>query len=77
MPSSLEQLTKDAMDLHPPQKLALAERLLASAETELDPEADAAWEPEIQDRIRAIDEGRATGIPHDEVMRAAEKLLHP
>ena len=77
MPTTLEQVTKDAMDLAPRQKLALAEFLLESAETATDPEAEAAWDSEIRDRIRAIDEGRVTGIAYEDVMRAAERRLLP
>ena len=65
------------MELAPRQRLALAEFLLESAEPAVDPEADRAWEAEIQERIRAIDEGRAVGVDYEEVMRAAEKRLAP
>ena len=75
MPKPLEEVTKDAMDLPPRQRLALAELLLGSADTAADPDAEAAWDSEIRDRIRAIDEGHVTGIPYDEVIRAAEMRL--
>lgn len=77
MPTMLEQVTKDAMDLPARQKLALAEFLMASAEAEADPEAEAAWDSEIRDRIRAIDAGRVTGVSYEAVMRAAEQRLVP
>ena len=77
MPTTLEQITKDAMELAPRQKLALAEFLLESADAAPDPEAEAAWDSEIRDRIRAIDEGRVTGIAYEDVMRAAEQRLLP
>ncbi len=77
MPTALEQVTKEAMDLPPRQKLALAEFLLESADAAADPEAEAAWDSEIRDRIRAIDEGRVTGVAYEDVMRAAESRLVP
>ncbi len=77
MPTALEQVTKDAMDLPPRQKLALAGFLLESAEAAADPEAGTAWESEILDRVRAIDEGRVTGISYEDVMGTAEKHLVP
>ena len=77
MPATLEQVTKEAMDLPPRQKLALAEFLLESAEAAADPEAEAAWDSEIRDRIRAIDEGRVAGVPYEDVMRSAEDRLAP
>ena len=77
MPTTLEQVTKEAMDLPPRQKLALAEFLLESAEAAADPEAEAAWDSEIRDRIRAIDEDRVVGVSYEEVMRLAEERLVP
>ena len=65
------------MDLPPRQRLALAEFLLESADAAADPEAEAAWESEVRDRIRAIDEGRVAGVAYEEVMREAEKRLSP
>ena len=77
MPTTLEQVTKEAMDLPPRQKLALAEFLLESAEAAADPDAEAAWDSEIRDRIRAIDEGRVAGVSYEDVMRSAEARLVP
>jgi hypothetical protein len=77
MPVTLEQVAKEAMDLPPRQKLALAGFLLESAEAAADPDAEAAWDSEIRDRIRAIDEGRVAGVAYEDVMRAAESRLMP
>ena len=75
MSASLEQVTSSAMDLTACDKFALAERLLASAEAPPEPGVDAAWDAEIRDRIRAIDEGEVVGISREDVMREAEKRL--
>jgi putative addiction module component (TIGR02574 family) len=78
MPATLDQITKEAMDLPPHQKLALAGFLLESAAAAAaDPEAEAAWEAEIRDRIAAVEQGRAVGVSYEEVMRAAEARLLP
>jgi len=69
MPKALEEVTKDAMDLPLRQRLALADLLIESADEIVDPDAEAAWDAEIRDRIRAIDEGRVTGIAYEDVMR--------
>jgi putative addiction module component (TIGR02574 family) len=65
------------MDLPLRQRLALAELLLQSTDAASDPQAQAAWDSEIRDRIRAVDEGHVSGIPYDDVMRAAESRLAP
>ena len=72
-----EELTAKAMSLPMRQRLALASLLVASADAAPDSEADAAWDAEIRDRIRAVDEGGVRGIPYDEVMRGAERRLAP
>ena len=77
MPKALSEIEKAAMDHSSRQRLALAEFLLQSADAAVDPEAEAAWESEIRDRIRAIDEGRVAGVAYEEVMREAEKRLSP
>ena len=77
MLTALEQVTKEAMDLPPRQRLALAEFLLESTDAAADREAETAWDAEIRDRIRAIDEGRVTGVAYEDVMRAAESRLVP
>lgn len=75
MSKAFEEVTKEAMDLPPEQRLALAGFLLESADAASDPDAEAAWDSEIRDRIREVDEGRVTGIVHTEVMREAERQL--
>ena len=77
MPKALEEITKDAMELPARQRLALAEFLLESTDGAADPDAEAAWDAEVSDRIRAIDEGRVTGVAYEDVMAAAEKRLAP
>ena len=77
MPKALAEVTKEAMDLPPRQKLVLAGLLLESADAGADPEAEAAWDSEIRDRIRAIDEGRVAGIAYEAVMCEAERRLAP
>lgn len=77
MPSALEKVTKEAMELPLRHKLALVELLMESAEGAGDAEAEVAWDVEIRERIRAIDEGRVTGISYEEVMRTADGRLKP
>ncbi|MBV9657093.1 MAG: addiction module protein [Verrucomicrobia bacterium] len=78
MPKALAEVTKDALELAPRQRLAFEEFLLESAEAAAaHPEAEAAWDAEIRDRIRAIDEGRVAGIAYEDVMRAAERCSVP
>ena len=76
MASSLEEVTQEAVKLPRQQRLALVGVLL-----ELDrgdeADAEATWEHEILARIQAVDEGTATAVSYEEVMRAAEDRLAP
>jgi putative addiction module component (TIGR02574 family) len=75
MATSFETITKDALDLTPRQRLKLAEVLLVSADGEPEAGCQTEWDVEIEARILAIDQGRESGIPFEEVMTAANKLL--
>jgi putative addiction module component (TIGR02574 family) len=75
MPKAFDQVTKDVLELPLQQRLALAEVLLGSADQVGEPDAEAAWDTEIRNRIRAIDQGDVTGIAFEDVMRAAERHL--
>ena len=77
MPKALGEVARDALELAPRQRLALVEFLLESTDLSSDPEAESAWEAEIHNRIRAIDEGRVTGFAYEDVMRAAEGRFTP
>lgn len=75
MSKALEEITREAIQLPRQDRLALAERLLEIDDLVADPEVAMAWEDEILARIQAVDEGRATGISRDEVMREADSRL--
>jgi putative addiction module component (TIGR02574 family) len=75
MPKALAEVVKDAMELPSRQRLALAELLLGSADPAAESEAERAWDAEIRDRVKAVDEGRVTGVAYQDVRQAAEKRL--
>jgi putative addiction module component (TIGR02574 family) len=71
MSAALEEITEKALRLSRQERLALASRLLDDDGYSDASEIEAAWEDEILARIQAIDDGTATGIPYEEVIRAA------
>jgi putative addiction module component (TIGR02574 family) len=65
----IEELTREAISLPKEQRLALARALL-----DLEPvggvaEVERSWDEEMRARIKAIDEGRVTGIAYDDLRR--------
>jgi len=77
MTATLEEITRAALQLPVKKRLALAGFLLETEGVSSNPDVDAAWDEEIQDRIRAVDSGAVTGISYQDVMLEAEKRLAP
>jgi len=77
MTATLEDITRTALQLPLKQRLALAGFLLETEDISPDPDVDAAWDQEIQDRIREVESGVVTGISYQDVMLEAEKRLAP
>jgi len=75
MSESVDNLTLEAMDLPPDQRLTLAQRILSSVEPMAAPETDAAWNAEIRDRIARYDNEGAHSIPAVEVFAELDRRL--
>lgn len=63
------QLLDAALQLSPEERAALAGELIQSLETEIDPDAEAAWSVEIRARLARVDAGLAKTIPCSEARR--------
>ena len=63
------QLLAEALRLSDEERAALAGELIQSLETDVDPDAEAAWSAEIRARLERVDSGRATTIPWSEARR--------
>jgi len=65
----IEELTREATALPTAQRLALARALLDLETTGGVAETEMAWDEEIRERIRAVDEGRASGVAYADLQR--------
>ncbi|MBI1898916.1 MAG: addiction module protein [Acidobacteria bacterium] len=65
----------DALRLDPDARAELAAELLASLDGPADPDAEAAWEAEIDRRVEAIEAGTLRLEPWAEVKRRIEKEI--
>jgi hypothetical protein len=68
MTKTLAELTTDVLQLPNHQRLALAKFLLDLDEPASDSDVESVWDDEIGERVRAVDEGRASSIPYDQVL---------
>lgn len=76
MPATLESVTREALELSPRQRLALAGFLLeTSGELPEEPGAESAWHSEMVERVRAVDQGSVVGVPFEMVLERAEARI--
>jgi putative addiction module component (TIGR02574 family) len=62
-------LLKEVLKLPPEARAALADSLLDSLDQEIDDNAQAAWQAEIDRRVRELDSGTVRSIPWSEARR--------
>lgn len=75
MSESLSEFVKRARELSAEERAQLVQELLESIDSEADPDVQAAWDSEIERRIRSYERGEAILIPAEEVFAKARKLL--
>ncbi len=66
---TVELLLEQALMLDEKARAAIAGALIESLEPRADPDAQAAWDPEIDRRVRQIDEGAVEMTPWSEVRK--------
>jgi putative addiction module component (TIGR02574 family) len=69
MAASIEEITKEVVELPRHQRLALVRLLLDLDQPGTSDDVEQAWDEEIRARVKAIDEGRASGIPYEQIKR--------
>ena len=62
-------ILRDALDLPPEARAALAGSLLDSLDQTVDEDAESAWGSEIVARLKELDEGRVQLVPWAEARR--------
>jgi putative addiction module component (TIGR02574 family) len=72
--TTANEIIAAAMTLPPEARAQIADQLLDSLDPER-AEIDAAWQTEIETRIREVEEGRAQLIPHDQAMAQVRQRL--
>jgi len=67
MTAALKKVTHDALELPRRQRAKLAHALIVSIDAGPDKNVDAAWDAEIDRRVREIRTGKVKGVPAEEV----------
>ncbi len=78
MQRNIENLTTELTKLSKKERLEIVKFLLSLDNLSLDSDdIDSAWEKEITDRVRAVDEGTAIGIDYDKAIQKIEERFKP
>ena len=75
MNRNLAAITDEALRLPQQDQLRLARTLLEQSEAVGDLGVEAAWEEEIESRIKLVDAGMAKGRPFADVVRDIDRQL--
>jgi putative addiction module component (TIGR02574 family) len=67
MATPIEKITQEVVELSRHERLTLVRLLLDLDQPSKGDEIEKAWDQEIRARVKAVDEGRAKGIPYDEI----------
>ena len=73
MSKALQTVLADALRLEPDARAEVAAELLASLDGPADPDAEAAWDAEIDRRVEAIDAGAVRLESWSDVKRRIER----
>ena len=69
MNADAKKVLEEALRLPPEARAAVASSLIESLDTEVDPDAEAAWAVEIERRLKEIDSGAVKLIPWAEARK--------
>jgi putative addiction module component (TIGR02574 family) len=73
MTKATQAVLAEALRLEPKARAELASELLASLDGPADPDVEAAWAAEIEQRVAALEAGNLKLEPWEEVKRRIEK----
>ena len=69
MTQQAEKIRSEALQLGDADRAELARALIQSLDSESDADVEAAWDHELEQRLKRIDSGESTGRPVDDVLR--------
>jgi len=75
MSNALKKMEDEALKLPARSKARLAQRLIASLEKVVDPEAESEWFTEVERRSAELAGGKVKGIPANKVLKKARTAL--
>jgi putative addiction module component (TIGR02574 family) len=68
MTQQAEKIRSEALQLGDADRAELARALIQSLDSESDADVEAAWDHELEQRLKRIDSGESTGRPAEDVL---------
>jgi putative addiction module component (TIGR02574 family) len=75
MGNALKKMEDEALKLTARSRARLAERLIASLDKFVDPDAESEWRAEVERRSSELARGKVKGIPANKVLKKARTAL--
>ena len=72
---STQDILEKALGMEETERAFIAERLIASLETQIDPDTELAWQIEVQKRASELDSGKVKTVPWEEVKSKLQQEL--
>ena len=69
MAMPIEKITQEVVELSRRERQTLMRLLLDLDQPSHSDEIEKAWDQEIRARVKAVDEGRVSGIPYDQIQQ--------
>lgn len=75
MPLTLDEIVEETRQMPPDVVAELVDRIMVARHGGVEPHVEAAWRTEIHRRIAEIEEGKVEGIPVEQSLARARKIL--
>ncbi len=75
MPITLDEIVEETRQLPADIVIELVDRIMLARHGGIEPEVESTWKTEIQRRIEEIKSGKVRGIPIEESLARARKIL--
>lgn len=75
MPIAVDQIVEETSQWPDDAVAELVDRILLAKHGGVDPTVDGAWRSEMQRRVAELESGQVQGIPMDETLAKARKLI--
>ena len=72
---TLDQIVEETRKLPQDMRAELVERILLEAHGGIEPQVEESWKQETRRRVAEIQSGRAKGIPLEEALANARKIV--